>query len=611
MFRGHTGKHRERARRPAVCIAKTVLLTLTLSALAFTQREQAERQSLQVAAHNMERGNFTAAADLIRKVLAGNPNSSSAYDLLGICLAQGGEFEGALQSFQKALDLNPQFATAHIHLGKLLISMHDQSAAIQQFKAGIAIDSEILVRDPTSYSSFNIFGLCLMSDGKYEEAQRAFERAIQINPQYLPAHVNMGNALVALRHDDDALKEFLTAISTRPNDFLALKNIGLIYGRQARFDLAVKYLEQARELAPRYQEISVALAEAQISLGKALEAKRVIAALATSGELGTKNREALGLLWLEKGEPQEAVDLVRDDPGLAAQFYRLGYEKAETEFNAGRYRNTTTILEAIHDLQSPDAAFHDLLGSAYYAIDDPKKASQEFQEAVRLEPADSEHYFKLGMVFLKHRTADPAIYVYETALKSRPDVPKLWFGLGLSQYLASRPNEAEDALRKALALDPQYTAAYVVLGDLLEQSKRYADALEVFREAMEMHSDLYLPYYYYGKLASKEAQVYSADAIEKLRKAISLNPNFAEARYELGKALVHAGQPSEGIQQLNKSLELNPDLAQSHYQLARIYKKLGDQVRASEHIRLFEETNKKAKPEDLIQRLEVQIEKPR
>ena len=146
------------------------------------------------------------------------------------------------------------------------------------------------------------------------------------------------------------------------------------------------------------------------------------------------------------------------------------------------------------------------------------------------------------MVFLKHRTADPAIYVYETALKSRPDVPKLWFGLGLSHYLRFPAEQAEQALRKALALDPQYDAAYVVLGDLLEQSSRTADALDVFRKAMEMRPDLYLSYYYYGKLASKGGDENSADAIAKLRKAVSLNPNFPQARYELGKALIQAGQ---------------------------------------------------------------------
>jgi tetratricopeptide (TPR) repeat protein len=610
MFAGHTFTRRERVPRPAVCIATIVVLALTFSGFALAQQAPSEDQSLQAAAQRIERGDFAGAADLARKVLADNPNSFVAYNLLGICLAQTGEIEAARKSFQKALELNPRLATAHVNLGKLLIRMHEEAAAIQQFKAAIATDPEILVRDPASYSAFNIFGLCLMTDGKYEEARQAFARAIHINPKYVPAHVNIANALVALRHDDAALKEFLNAISMQPNDLLALKNVGLIYGRQEKFDLAMKYLEQARTLAPRDPEINVALAEAEIGAGKALEARRVIAELARAGGLGPKNRETLGLLWLENGEPRDAVDLVRDDPGLAAQFYRLGYERAEAEFDAGRYQNARKILEAIRDLRIPDAAFHDLLGSAYYAIDDPKKASQEFQDAVRLEPADPEHYFKLGMVFLKHRTADPAIYVYETALKSRPDVPKLWFGLGLSQYLASRLNEAEPSLRKALALDPQYDAAYVVLGDLLEQSRRTADALQVFRKAMEMRPDLYLSYYYYGKLASKEGNENSADAIAKLRKAISLNPNFPQAHYELGKALVQTGQTSEAIQQLNKSLELDPDLAQSHYQLARIYKKLDDQARLSEQLRLYEETNKKAKPEDLIQRLDVQIEKP-
>ena len=610
MFAVNKVTPRERDSRPAICIAKIVLVAVTLFGFALAQQGQSEDQSLQIAAQHIEGGDFAGAADLVRKVLAGNPNSFIAYNLLGVCLAQAGDIEGARSSFQKALALNPQLASVHVNLGKLLIKMHEEAAAIQQFKAAIAIDPEILIRDPASYSAFNIFGLCLMNDGKYEEARRAFEHAIHINPRYVPARVNMGNALVALRRDADALKEFLEVIALQPNDLLALKNLGLIYGRQEKFDLAMKYLERARTLAPRDTEINVALAGAEISAGKASEAKRVIAELAGVVEFGPKSRETLGLLWLDKGEPQNAVDLVRDDPGLAAQFYTIGYEKAEAEFDAGRYQNTRKILEAIRDLRTADAAFHDLLGSAYYAIDDPKKASQEFQLAVRLEPADPEHYFKLGMVFLKHRSADPAIYVYETALKSRPDVPKLWFGLGLSHYLASRPNEAEQALRKALALDPQYEAAYVVLGDLLEQNSRPADALNVFHRAMEVRPDLYLPYYYYGKLASKEGNEKRSDAIVSLRKAVSLNPNFSEARFELGKALAQTGETSEAIQQLNKSLELNPDLAQSHYQLARIYKRLDDRVRSSEQLRLFEETNKKAKPEDLIQRLEVQIEKP-
>jgi tetratricopeptide (TPR) repeat protein len=453
-------------------------------------------------------------------------------------------------------------------------------------------------------------GICQTQTGQYEEARRSFEKALELDPKYAPAHVNNGNALVALGLDAAALKEFQIANTLQPRDSQALKNLGLIYGRQKKFDLAMKYLGEARELAPGDGEVSLALAEALISGGNKEEAVRVIAEIARLGQLGRRQREILGLLWLEKGEPRNAAALVSADPDLAREFYKLGIEKAEDEFNVGRYAQARMILESIRDLETPDATFHDLLGSAYYGLDDPKKASEEFQEAVRLEPADPDHYFKLGMVFLKHRTPDPAIYVFETGLKSRPDEARLWLGLGLSYYLASRLQDAEKALRKALVTDSRDEVAYVVLGDLLEQSGRVDEGLEVFRQAIEKHPNLYLPYYYYGKLASKQGGARIPEAIEKLRKAIDLDPSFPEAHYELGKALAQAGETSEAVRQLKKSLELQPDLAPPHYQLALIYKKLDDPARASEQLRLFEETSKKERPEDLIQRLQVQIEKP-
>jgi tetratricopeptide (TPR) repeat protein len=589
---------------------KIVWMLLTFSGLAIPQQVPSENPLLQAAVQGIERRDFAAAQELIRKVLTSDPKSSPAHNLLGICQVQTGEYEEAKKSFQTAIELNPKFATAHVNLGNLLIRIHDDTSAIKEFKAAIAIEPEILTRDPASFVAFNVFGLCLMADRKYEEARRAFERAIRINPKYVPAHVNLGHVLVALGQDAMALKAFLAAVAIQPNDFHALKNIGLIYGRQARFDLAVTYLGQARQRAPGDPETAVALAEAEISGGKHQEARRLVDELAKAGQLHSKSRETLGLLWLDNGEPLNAADLVRDDPDLSVEFYKLGYEKAESEFDAGHYPEAKKILEMIRDLQTPDAAFHDLLGSVCYAIDDPKKASQEFQEAVRLEPADPEHYFKLGMVFLKHHTPEPAIYVYETAIKSRPDVPKLWLGLGLSYYIGSRLEDAEQALRKALAFDPQYDIVYIVLGDLLEQTGRTADALDVFRKAIERHPRLYLSYYYYGKLASKQGHENILDAIEKLRKAIDLKPNFPEAHYELGKALAQAGKTAEAVQQLNKSLELKSELAQSHYQLARIYKKLDDPVRSSQHMRLFEQISKKEKPEDLIRRLEVQIETP-
>jgi tetratricopeptide (TPR) repeat protein len=584
----------------------TLLLFWEVLAVATSQRPDL----LETAALKVRAKDFSSAEDLIRRVLAKEPTSSKAYNLLGICQAAKGQYQAAREAFEKAIALNPKVASAHVNLGNLLLGLHEDTGAIKEFKAALAVDPSILTRDPTSYTAFNILGLCLMNDMKYVEALAAFKRSAQINPKYAPARVNMGNALVVLKRDSAALREFMAAIRIEPEDFVALYNIGLIYGRQGKFDAAANYLGKAHRLAPQDQAMTLALIGAEISSGKKQEARSLVDDWKKSGSLSPEARKQVALIWLENGEPGLAVGLVQGDAELSSLLYRISLDKAESQFENGRYEAAARELEAVRGLQAPDAAFHNLLGSIYYALDDSRKASDEFQEAIKLQPADPELYFKLGMVFLKHRTPDPAIYIYETALKNRPDVPKLWLGLGLGYYFASRLEDAERALRKALALDPRYEVAYVVLGDLLEQSGRTDDALEVFRKAVAVSPDLAMPYYYYGKLATKQQHSDLREAVEKLRRAVALKPDFAEAHFELGKALAQEGNMAEGLGELKKSLQLKPDLYQSHYQLGFIYKKLGNQSASEDQFRQFAEMSKKAQPEDLIQRLEVQIEKP-
>jgi tetratricopeptide (TPR) repeat protein len=590
-------------------IVAAVLGLLVLAWPGGSKESAASLESLRLAAQKIRAKDFAAAEDILDKVLREEPGSAVAENLLGVCELQTGRYQAAQKSFEKAIELNPKLPEPRVNLGNMLLGLHEEGAAMSQFKAALAIDPAILSHNASSYSAFNVLGLCLADDGKYSEAQRAFEHSIRINPKFAPAHLNLGNTLLALKQERAALKEFLTALAIQPKDPNALFNIGLIYGREGKVSSAEEYLRKAHDLAPDDNAISVALAGAQISSGKKEAAESLITQLRQEERLDPKAKEELARLWLENNEPGKGVELIRDAPDAAPRFYQSGLRKAETDFENARYAEAAKTLEAIRTLATPDASFHDLLGSVYYALDDPRKASDELQEAVRLEPADADHYFKLGMVFLKHRTPEPAIYIYQTALKTRPDVPKLWLGLGLSYYFASRLQDAEQALRKALELDPRYEVAYVVLGDLFEQSGRIDEAIAIFARAIEINPHLYLPYYYYGKLASKEGGKRIGEAIEKLQKTVALDPTFADAHYELGKALAQTGRPEEAVRELKRSLELNPSLAEAHYQLGLVYKKLGDPTRSAEQLRLFQATNREESPGDLIQRLEVQIEK--
>ncbi|MGH9402102.1 MAG: tetratricopeptide repeat protein [Terriglobia bacterium] len=584
------------------------LLMLSLAALSSPHSSPGIAETIQLASREIRAGNYASAQKALREVLVRDPASAEANNLLGVCQAAAGSYAAAQKSFEESIRLRSGFSPAYVNLGNLLLKMHQEGGALKQFEIAINFDPGALTRNARPYAGFNLLGLCYTDEHKYAQARLAYEHSIRINPQYWPAYVNLGNELVALKQDSEALKQFAIALRIQPADPIALSNMGLIFARQEKFEQAAKYLRQAHAVASGNNAVTAALAGADIHCGQSLEAEALIEQLREEGSLDSRMRESLAATWLQKGKFARAVQLVQDQPKLAADFYRLGYLKAEALFETNQNQEAAELLESVRNLQAPNATFYGLLGSIYYALDEPKKASEDFQQAIRMDPSDPDYYFKLGMVFLKHHTPETATYIFHTALNSQPKSPKLWLGLGISYYFASNMSEGEHALRSAIALDPNYEIAYIVLGDLLDTTGRPGEAADIFKKAIELRPDSFVPYYYYGVAASRLGQGKLAAAVVTLRKAALLNPGFAEAHYELGKSLAEEGQFPEAIAELNKSLRLEPNLSRSHYQLGRVYEKLGNKARAQEEFHLFATASEKKNSNDLVlHRLIVQI----
>ena len=49
------------------------------------------------------------------------------------------------------------------------------------------------------------------------------------------------------------------------------------------------------------------------------------------------------------------------------------------------------------------------------------------------------------------------------------------------------------------------------------------------------------------------------DAIEAFKKALSINPNYAEGHYNMGTTLKKQGELEEAVEAYNKAIAINPD----------------------------------------------------
>jgi len=89
----------------------------------------------------------------------------------------------------------------------------------------------------------------LAAQGKLDEAIRHYARALQLNPNYVAAHVNSGIALAAQGRLEEAIRYYGQALQLNPNSAEAHHNLGNALAAQGKLNEAVPHFQQALSLA--------------------------------------------------------------------------------------------------------------------------------------------------------------------------------------------------------------------------------------------------------------------------------------------------------------------------------------------------------------------------
>ena len=117
-----------------------------------------------------------------------------------------------------------------------------------------------------------------------------------------------------------------------------------------------------------------------------------------------------------------------------------------------------------------------------------------------------------------------------------------------------------------------------VLGSVLRDQGNTEEALENFRAALDCPhsspSDRLVFLLNLANLLLRDQQFESAAA--RYRQAVDLNPDCAEAHFQMGNYLSQTGNPTAALEHFRKVIQLQPNVAPAHFQLALILEKLGD-----------------------------------
>src|SRR3989441_248542 len=130
--------------------------------------------------------------------------------------------------------------------------------------------------------------------------------------------------------------------------------------------------------------------------------------------------------------------------------------------------------------------------------------------------------------------------------------------------------DAIEAYRRVVAIDPRYAAAWNNLGLLLHRLGSYDEAEAAYRSALEHDPRCCEAAYNRGSLHEDRGLI--EEAIADYRKALEISPHYADAHFNLAGALARAERGQEAIKHWQRYLELDAGspwarIARAHLEL--------------------------------------------
>src|SRR5215813_367289 len=486
---------------------------------------------------------------LVESLRAADKDRPGYHLALGALDARRKETSRAESEFKAALDMDPKSASAHATLGMLYWSRNELGPANEEFRTAMELTPP---RSPfqVRYAEFKV------RTGAVAEAKDFLEALSHKVPDHLPPRVLLVR-IACEKKEDDCAARVQNVLAQDPTNFDAVYHDGVISlskgdlakairefeylsntykgNAQVRYQLALAYLQQAK--TANAADSRNAIDNAESRLNEAIQ-------------LNPRFEQAVLLfaeLKIRKGSAASAIDplerLTKEQPQISQAQYLLAtayLAQRRTDQALAVYRHMTELFP-----KDPQPSF--LIGTILLAERQQPEARKAFEESARVSPDYLPAVERLVDFDLADQQYATAMDRVQAQIDKDPKRAQPW-ALRAKIYLAQRdPTRAEPDLLKAIELEPNFEAAYMLLAQLYVASNREQQAVEklnAFADKTKTVPTLMLLGSIHERLKDFPA---ARDAYEKL---LTVSANFAPALNNL--AVLY----SERLGQLDKAYDL-------------------------------------------------------
>jgi tetratricopeptide (TPR) repeat protein/tRNA A-37 threonylcarbamoyl transferase component Bud32 len=158
------------------------------------------------------------AAAAFGAALAAQPNAVEAQLGLALALERQGLADGAERAYRRAVAIQPGWWSTHSHLGVFHLRRGELDAAVASFREAVRLS-------PDNTRAITNLAIAYQQQGRHEAAIAEYERSIAVRPTGA-ALSNLGTCLFYLARYDDAARAYERAVALQGENAVLWLNLG-------------------------------------------------------------------------------------------------------------------------------------------------------------------------------------------------------------------------------------------------------------------------------------------------------------------------------------------------------------------------------------------------
>jgi tetratricopeptide (TPR) repeat protein len=420
----------------------------------------------------------------------------------------------------------------------------ESALRVRNFRQAYELSRSAVQQSPGNAKLWTLQGIALAGMGQPRDALTAYNKALSIAPDYLPA-LEGAAELEYKAGSKRALLLLDRVVKLRPDDPTAHAMLAVLDYGQHDCASAAKHFAASQ---PVISSQPVALAE-------------------------------YGSCLLELGQPGEAVPIFQQILTLRPEDAHARYNLAVVQLAAAHPQDAIATLQPLLESRPPDPDVLDLASSAYEDAGDTPRAVKLLRQAIVLDPKKIRYYVDFATLSFTHQSFQVGVDMINAGLEANPVSAPLYVARGVLYIQLGQYDKGESDFAMADRLDPRQSSGAIAEGLAQMQQSNLESALATVRAQLRSHpQDAFLYYMEAQILFQQGADPGTPEfkqAISAAERSAELKPDFVLARDLLGNLYLKAGQIERSIAHSRSALKQNPSDQEALYHLIQALRQSG------------------------------------